>query len=180
MTIYTVSTDPNLADLIPPTKMSKTPRPSCYDAPSPINVASFPSNGWMTTTRPTKCIVSSRIGQIIGYKDYYFEDKRVLCTRAFSTTAVSTTVDDGYSPPGSTELDKETGHNCKMTKDQYRNFTRFVLGLDDETWANHRTESTFRNMILQDLDALHTLSTKYGGKMKLHNKLLVGLVATSL
>jgi hypothetical protein len=27
-----------------------------------------------------------------------------------------------------------------------------VLGLDDETWANHRTESALRNMILQDLD----------------------------
>jgi hypothetical protein len=29
-----------------------------------------------------------------------------------------------------------------------------VLGLDDETWANHRTESALRNMILQDLDVL--------------------------
>ncbi len=29
-----------------------------------------------------------------------------------------------------------------------------VLGLDNETWANHCTESALRNMILQDLDAL--------------------------
>ena len=41
-----------------------------------------------------------------------------------------------------------------MTKVQYRDFIRFVLGLNNETWENCRTESTFRNMILQDLDAL--------------------------
>ena len=73
---------------------------------SPTNVASFPSNGWMTTTRTTKCIVSSCISQIIGYEDYYFKDERVLCTRAFSITAVSTTIDDGDLPPGITELDE--------------------------------------------------------------------------
>ena len=77
----------------------------------------------MTTTRPTKSVVSGRIGQIIGYEDYYFESERVLCTRAFSVTAVSTTINDDEFPPGSTELDKETGHNCKMTKTQYQDFT---------------------------------------------------------
>ncbi len=41
-----------------------------------------------------------------------------------------------------------------MTKEQYRTFTKLVLGLDDDTWAKYRTESTFCNMILQDLDAL--------------------------
>ncbi len=101
-----------------------------------------------------KSVVSGRIGQIIGYEDYYFESERVLCTRAFSVTAVLTTINDDELPPGSTELDEETGHNCKMTKTQYQDFTRLVLGLDDETWAHHRTESAFCNMILQDLDAI--------------------------
>jgi hypothetical protein len=41
-----------------------------------------------------------------------------------------------------------------MMKIQYQDFTRLVLGLDNETWANHRTESALRKMILQDLDAL--------------------------
>ena len=77
----------------------------------------------MMTTRPTKCIVPGQIGQIIGYKDYYFESKCVLCTRAFSVTADSTTIDDGKFPPGSTGLNEETGHNCKMKKIQYRDFT---------------------------------------------------------
>ncbi len=103
--------------------MSKHPRPSPLNATPPTNVASFLFNGWMTTTRPTKCIVPGQIGQIIGYEDYYFEFERVLCTQAFSVTAISTTIDDGEFPPGSTELNKETGHNCKMTKIQYQDFT---------------------------------------------------------
>jgi hypothetical protein len=41
-----------------------------------------------------------------------------------------------------------------MTKIQYPDFTQLVLSLDDETWANHRTESALCNMILQDLDKL--------------------------
>jgi hypothetical protein len=70
MTIYSVPTSPNLAEPITPTKMSKTPCPSSYNAPSPTNAANFSPNGWMTTTRPTKCIVSGRIGQIISYEEY--------------------------------------------------------------------------------------------------------------
>ncbi len=126
MTIYNISVDPNSIEFDSSTmskNMSKHPRPSPLNAPSPTNVASFPFNGWMTTTRPTKCIVPGRIGQIIDYKDYYFESERVLCTQAFLVTTVSTTIDNDEFPPGSTELDEETGHNCKMTKIQYRDFT---------------------------------------------------------
>ncbi len=88
------------------------------------------------TTRPTKCVVPGQIGKILGFEDYYFESKCVLCTQAFLAAAVSTTVDDGEFPPGSTELNNETGHNCKMSKEQYRVFTWLVLGLDNDTWAN--------------------------------------------
>jgi hypothetical protein len=122
--------------------------------PSPTNVNSFPFDGWMTTTHPTKCIVPGQIGKILGFEDYHFESKHVLCTRAFSAAAVSTTVNDGEFPPGSTKLDDEIGNNCKMSKEQYRVFTRLALGLDDNTWANQCTECAFRNLILQNLDAM--------------------------
>ena len=79
-----------------------------------------------------KCIVPGQIGETIGYEDYYFESECVLCTRAFSVATVSTTIDDGKFPLGSTELDKEAGNNCKMMKDQYRTFIQLVLGLDDD------------------------------------------------
>jgi hypothetical protein len=40
---------------------------------SPTNVNAFPSEGWMTQTRPIACTISGRIGDIIGFNDYYFE-----------------------------------------------------------------------------------------------------------
>jgi len=85
-----------------PTNPSHAPKP-----PSPVNVSHFPTEGWMSHTRPTVCIVPGRIGTILGYEDYYLHGERVLCTRVFSVAAVSTTVDDGASPPGSTELDDD-------------------------------------------------------------------------
>jgi hypothetical protein len=65
--------------------------------PSPTNVNAFPAEGWMTKDRLIKCVVSGRIGKIIGYEDYYFKNKQVLCTRAFSTSAIATTIDDGVN-----------------------------------------------------------------------------------
>jgi hypothetical protein len=52
--------------------------------PSPTNITAFPTEGWMLKDRPIKCVILGRIGKVIGYKDYYFENERVLCTRAFS------------------------------------------------------------------------------------------------
>ena len=100
------------------------------------------------------CVVPGRIGTIIGYEDYYISNEQILCTRAFSVAAIATTVDDGASPPGSTELDDEAGHNCKMSHDSYKSFARLVLGLNHNTWALHRTERAFRNLIIQDLDTI--------------------------
>ncbi len=74
--------------------------------------------------------------------------------RRLLLAAVLTTIDDGESPLGSTELDDEPGHNCKMSADRYQHFTQRVVGLDDDTWAKHRTESALCSMILQDLDAM--------------------------
>jgi hypothetical protein len=141
-------------DFIPLSTMPKyTTKSACPPkAPSPTNVNSFPVNGWMMTTRPASSIVPGCIGKILSYEDYYFKSKCVLCTRAFLVAAISTTVDDGDFPPESTKLNDEMGHNCKMTKEQYRAFCRLVLGLDDDTWANYCSEGALHNMILQDLD----------------------------
>jgi hypothetical protein len=132
-----------------PKTIPRTPKP-----PSPVNVSHFPTEGWISHTRPTMCTVPGRIGTIIGYEEYYILEERVLCTRAFSVAAVATTLDDGASPPGSTELDDEAGHNCKMSHDHYKSFCRLVLGLYYDTWALHRTERAFRNLIIQDLDTI--------------------------
>jgi hypothetical protein len=90
--------------------------------PSLTNVNAFPSKGWALKDQPITAIVPGCIGDVIGYKDYYFLNKRILCTQAFSTTAVATTVDNGATLPGSTKLDSNTGHNCKMPQQLYRVF----------------------------------------------------------
>ena len=123
-------------------------------SPSPTNVNAFPLEGWMTRTRPIACTVSGRTGDIIGFNDYNFEAERVLCTRAFSISVVGTTVDDGESPQGSTELDDETGHNCKMPHNLYRIFCTSVLGLPSDSWAITQSEAVFKNLILHDLDMM--------------------------
>jgi hypothetical protein len=133
--------------------MSK-PTTTVPKPPPPTNVASFPTEGWLSTTCPTKCVVPSRINDIIGYKDYYIENECVLCTRAFSITAVATTIDDGAYPPESTELDNKTGHNCKIFWRLYKSFSLMVLRLAQDSWATARTKSAFRNLIIQDIHAL--------------------------
>ncbi len=108
--------------------------------PFPTNVASFPTEGWLSTTCPTKFVVPGRIDDIIGYEDYYIKDEHILCTCTFSIAAVATTVDNGAYPLGSTELDNKTGHNCKMSQRLYTSFSLMVLGLDHNSWATTRTK----------------------------------------
>jgi hypothetical protein len=128
------------------------PKHHCSKPPSPTNVDAFLTKGQTTKDRPVKCVFSGQIGKVIGCEDYYFENECVLCMRAFSTSVVATTIDDGASPPGSTELDYDTGHNCKIPKALYKAFCPHVLGLPPNSWASHRTELAFRNLIIQDLD----------------------------
>jgi hypothetical protein len=133
-------------------KSSTLPKPKL---PSPTNVSNFPTKGWMSTTRPTKCVVPGCIGEIISYKDYYFKNKRILCTRAFSATAIATTIDDSaFFLAGSTELDDEMGHTSKMLRKLYKSFTSLVLGINRNSWAAACTKSAFCNLILQDIDAV--------------------------
>jgi hypothetical protein len=41
-----------------------------------------------------------------------------------------------------------------MSRELYKSFTSLVLGIDHNSWANACTESTFHNLILQDIDAI--------------------------
>ena len=123
-------------------------------SPSPTNINAFPSKRWMTQTHPIACTIYGRTGDIIGFNDYYFEVEQVLCTHVFSISAIGTTVDDGESPLGSTELNDETGHNCKMPHNLYCIFCTSVLRLPSDSWAITQSEVAFKNLILHDLDAM--------------------------
>jgi hypothetical protein len=134
--------------------MSKSPPFPRKKPPSPTSVSHFPNYGWMSNTHPTTCRVSGCIGTIIGYKDYYLKNEHVLCTRVFSVVAVATTIDNGASPLGSTELNDEMGHNCKMSKEIYTSFGLLVLGLNHNSWATACTEHAFCNLLIQDINAM--------------------------
>jgi hypothetical protein len=134
--------------------MSKSLSPPRKKTPSPTNVSHFPTDGWMSNTCPTTCGVSGRIGTIIGYEDYYLKNEHVLCTCVLSVAAIATTIDDGASPLGSTELDDEMGHNCKMSKKIYTSFGLLVLGLNHDSWATACTERAFCNLLIQDIDTM--------------------------
>jgi hypothetical protein len=54
----------------------------------------------------------------------------VLLTQAFVDSTTATTVGDGGLQCGSTELDEETGHNCRMTPKEFGDFVLLVFGLD--------------------------------------------------
>jgi hypothetical protein len=74
--------------------------------------------------------------------------------QSFSTSAVATTINNGAFPPGSTELNGNTGHNCKSPKALHKTFCHHVLGLPPNSWASHQTEAAFHNLIIQDFDAM--------------------------
>jgi hypothetical protein len=65
----------------------------------------------VTKEHPIRAIMPGRVNDIIGFDDDYFLHECVLCTHAFSISAVARTINDGASPPRSTELDDETRHN---------------------------------------------------------------------
>jgi hypothetical protein len=108
----------------------------------------------MSNTHPTTCRVSGCIGTIIGYEDYYLKNERILCTCVFSVMAVATTINNGASPLGSTELDNEMGHNCKMSKEIYTSFGLLALRLNHDSWATACTECAFCNLLIQDINAM--------------------------
>ena len=122
--------------------------------PSPTNANAFPTEDWMTKDCSMDCVVLAQIGEVICYEDYYFENERVLYTQDLFTSAVVTTINNSASPPSSTKLDDNTGHNCKMPKALYKAFCHQVLGLPPDSWASHQTESALRNLIIQDLGAM--------------------------
>jgi hypothetical protein len=58
-------------------------------------------------------------------------------------------------PPGSTKLEDETGHSCKMPHKLKHTFCTRVMGLpSDSWWAASRTEAAFKNLLLHDINAI--------------------------
>ena len=103
---------------------------------------------------------------IILYKHYFFHDGWVLLTQAFTASTTASTVGDGGLPWGSTELDDETGHNCRMTHKEFQDFDFLVFhGLDKHSslgssWHSlefAQMNQSFLNMLLSDFAMISNL-----------------------
>jgi hypothetical protein len=95
----------------------------------------------------------------------HFHNGCVLLTQAFATSTTASTVSNGGHPRGSTELDKETGHNCRMTHKEFQEFGYHVFGLDSlssigsskHSQGFRQTEYSFLNMILSNFATITNL-----------------------
>jgi hypothetical protein len=92
--------------------------------PCSLDVLPSPIDKWSTTTHPIKAWVIGYLGYHISYKHFYFHQSRVLLTKAFATSTTASTVGDGGTPKGSTELDTICGFNCAMEKDEFHMFAQ--------------------------------------------------------
>ena len=86
---------------------------------------------------------------------YFFHDGRGLLTQTFTASTNATTVGYGGFPCGSTKLNKETGHNCRMTPKEFKNFGFFVFGLNTHSSIGlSKHLQGFRQMIYSFLNML--------------------------
>jgi len=102
------------------------------------------------------------LGYHISYKHFFFHQSRVLLTKAFATSTTASTVGDGGTPRGSTELDAICGSNCHMDKEEFHMFAQLVLGL--HPGKQHGTEPSERslvNMLLEDFVVITNLTAVF-------------------
>ena len=100
-------------------------------------------------------------GMIILYAHYYNHQDHVLLTQAYAMSTTATTVGDGGNPQGSTELDNESGHNCRMTDTKFWIFANLVLGLNSthngmgtESEGQKQHNCSYLNMLLADFTTI--------------------------
>jgi hypothetical protein len=115
-----------------------------------LDVLPSPTDEWSTTTHPIKALVVGYLGYHISYKHFFFHQSCVLLTKAFATSTTASTVGDGGTPRGSTELDAICGSNCHMDMEEFCMFAHLVLGL--RPTKQHETEpSTSKRSLLNML-----------------------------
>ena len=94
----------------------------------------------MTTTRPTKCVMPGQIGKILGFEDYYFESKCILCTQAFSVATISTTANNDESHPCKTNNGEF--HPCTINNGEFHPCTTNNGESDSDSSSKQSSYST--------------------------------------
>ena len=127
--------------------------------PCSLEVLPSPTNKWSAITHPIKARVVGYLGYHISYKHYYFHQSRVLLTKAFAASTTASTVGDGGTPRGSTELDAICGFNCHMVLEEFHMFAHLVLGLRPPTqYGTAPSDRSLLNMLLEDFVVISNLT----------------------
>jgi hypothetical protein len=95
-----------------------------------LDVLPSPRDKWSAMTHPPLSYCHRIQGHPILYGHFYFNNGCVLLTHAYATGTTATTIRHGGNPRGSTELDEESGHNCRMSNEDHHLFVHLVLRLD--------------------------------------------------
>ena len=152
---YTTPTTDKTIDKIKKKKL-RLPHPCSLD------VLPSPTDKWSATTHPIKAWIVGYLGYHISYKHFFFHQSRVLLTKAFATSTTASTVGNGGTPRGSTELDAICGSNCHMDMEEFHMFAQLVLGPPPA--KQHGTEPNERsllNMLLEDFVVISNLTAVF-------------------
>ena len=142
--------------------------------PSPTNAANTPfDDGWHLCTKNYTSVVPGFIGENIGSDGFYMTGGSILQTNGWKTSATSSTIGDGGQPEGSTELDDDTGHNCKMSKERYKTIATRIYGLEPTSYAVTRGNSPFVNLLLDNFVAIVNINVVRKSNIP-HDKLVLG------
>ena len=131
--------------------------------PHSLGLDALPSHTdkWSARTHPIKAQVVGYLEYHISYKHFYFHQGRVLLTKAFAVSTTASTVGDGGTPRGSTELDASCGFNCHMDKDEFYTFAHLVLGLRPPKHGTAPSDKSFLNMLLSDFVMISNLTAVF-------------------
>lgn len=82
-----------------------------------------------------------------------FKNNRTVDTNVFEDCVTGTTIGDGGTPPGSTELDKAAGRNCVLSDDQLLHASLYVVRLSPEGYGGRSTPHVW-NCTADDVHAV--------------------------
>ena len=137
-----------------------------FDRTSPTSVVNlnpdcFKRNGWSPDV-PGKVVVSSISGMkdvVIGRTEsFLFHNDDLLETEMFRASSIASTVGDGGSPEGSTEIDTQCGHNIIMSPKLYATYVRFAF-VENSTLSTTMRQHFWMNTLAYR--TMHALNLTY-------------------
>jgi len=116
----------------------------------------------MECDNPSHQSLGRYLGYHISYKHFFFHQSRVLLTKAFATSITASTVGNGGTPRGNTELDAICGSNCHMDKEEFHMFAQHVLGpCPAKQHGTEPSERSLLNMLLEDFVVISNLTAVF-------------------